>query len=155
MKQYYNTYLKNGSDTIQDRIRIEYTIKNKKHLNKFGVNSQKLIDLLKLTQEQKNDMLEQIVKHHLLPRVLPVIKPSTDLKPNDMIHYTAMSMLLDNTMFGKELIINSLVKNINPASRKSESKKRLEDLWNTYIQMRTKAKENESLTDLFSALCWH
>lgn len=155
MKQYYNEYLKNSSDTIQDRIRIEYTIKNKKHLTKFGVCSQKLIDLLKLTQEQKNEMLEQIVKHHLLPRVLPVIKPSTDLKPNDMIHYTAMSMLLDNTMFGKELIINSLVKNINPASRKSESKKRLEDLWNTYIQMRTKAKENESLTDLFSALCWN
>ena len=143
MKQYYNTYLKKGSDTIQDRIRIEYTIKNKKHLNKFGVNSQKLIDLLKLTQEQKNDMLEQIVKHHLLPRVLPVIKPSTDLKPNDMNNYKAMCYMSDTSLMGRDAIIKFLSEDVNPASRRSENKKRLENLWDTYIQMRTKAKENE------------
>jgi hypothetical protein len=155
MKPYYNEYLKRGPETIQDRIRIEYTIKNKKHLQKWGVNSQKLIDLLKLDQAKKNEMLEGIVKHHLLPRVAPIIKPETDLKPTDMMLYKSMSGWSDNSLHSRDMIIKEMTIDIHPKQRRSESKKKLENLWDTYIQMRTKAKENESLTHLFSALCWH
>jgi hypothetical protein len=124
-------------------------------LCKEQIEDNRLINVLKLNQEQKNTMLESVVKHHLLPRVEPIIKPKTDLKPNEMMLYKSMCMISDNTMFGKELIINEMTKDVHPKQRRSESRKRLENLWDTYIQMRTKAKENEDLTHLFSALCWH
>jgi len=154
MIPFYNKFLKGGSDTVQSRIRIEYTIKNKKHLKKWGVDSQKLIDLLQLSQDKKNEMLEGIVKHHLLPRVIEVKKPSTDLKPNEMMLYKSMCYMSELSLMGRDEIIRKLTEDVNPASRRSESKKKLETLWDTYIQMRTKAKENEDLNHLFSALCW-
>lgn len=158
MIPFYEEYLKGGADVIADRVRIEFTIKNKAHLKKLckeQIEDNRLINVLKLNQEQKNTMLESVVKHHLLPRVEPIIKPKTDLKPNEMMLYKSMCMISDNTMFGKELIINEMTKDVHPKQRRSESRKRLENLWDTYIQMRTKAKENEDLTHLFSALCWH
>ena len=99
-------------------------------------------------------MLEDVVKLHLLPRVVKVQKPSTDLRPNEMMLYKAMCYMSELSLMGRDLIIKKLVEDVNPKSRKSEAKKKLENLWDTYIQMRTKAKENESLTHLFSALCW-
>ena len=155
MHAFYNKFLKGTKDDIQHRIRIEYTLKDKAHLREYDIHSQKLIDLLSLTQEKKNEILEDIVKRHMLPRIAPIQKPKTDLKPLDMMLYTLMCMLLDSTMYGKELIIKTAVKDVHPASRRSEAKNRLENLWDTYIQMRTKAKENEQINDLFSALCWH
>lgn len=154
MKPYFEEYIKGGKEIVKDRIRIEFTIKNKKHLKAFGVNSQRLVDLLKLNQDKKIEMLEGIVKHHLLPRVTPVIKPKTDLKPTDMMLYVAMSGWSDNSFHNRDMIIKEMTDPIHPASRRSESKRKLENLWDTYIQMRSKAKENEGLTHLFSALCW-
>ena len=154
MEAYYNEYLKGGEDVITNRIRIEFTLKNKRHLKNWDIQSQKFIDLLKLSQDKKNEMLEGIVKHHLLPRVVEVKKPSTDLKPNEMIMYKAMCYMSELSLMRRDEIIRKLSCDIHPASRRSESKKKLEMLWDTYIQMRTKAKENESLNHLFSALCW-
>ena len=154
MKPYFYEYLRNSGETVQDRIRIEFTLKNKKHLTKWDVQSQKLIDLLRLSQEKKNEMLEGFVKHHLLPRVVEVKKPKTDLKPNEMMLYKAMCYMSELSLMGKDEIIKKLTDDINPKQRRSEARKKLEMLWNTYIQMRVKAKENEDLTHLFSALCW-
>ena len=154
MRHFYNYHIKGGVDDIQYRVRIEFSVKDKKHLASFGIMTQKLKDLVLLTQEKKNEMLEDVVKLHLLPRVVKVQKPSTDLRPNEMMLYKAMCYMSELSLMGRDLIIKKLVEDVNPKSRKSEAKKKLEDLWDTYIQMRTKAKENESLTHLFSALCW-
>jgi hypothetical protein len=148
-------YLKGGVDDIKHRVRIEYNIKDKKHLQKCGIATQTFKDLLLLSQDEKNRILESMVKIHMLPKVMPTIKPKTDLKPTDMMLYSLMSGWSDNSIQNKEMIIRQATEHIHPASRRSESRKRLENLWDTYIQMRSKAKENESMNHLFSALCWH
>ena len=155
MRHFYNMYLKGGADDIKYRVRIEYTLKDKKHLQKCGIATQTFKDLLFLSQDEKHKVLESIVKIHMLPKVMPIQKPKTDLKPNDMMLYKAMSGWSDNSFHSRDMIIKEMTCDIHPASRRSESKKKIENLWDTYIQMRTKAKKNESMEHLFSALCWH
>jgi len=155
MRHFYNQYLKGGLDDVKYRVRIEYNLKDKKHLQKCGIATQTFKDLLFLTQDEKNKVLESIVKTHMLPPIMQTQKPKTDLKPSDMVYYSLMSGWSDNSFYSRDVIIKHATEQIHPASRRSEMKKKLESLWDTYIAMRTKAKENESMNHLFSALCWY
>ena len=151
---FYNEYIKHQGYDIRDLIRVEFTIKNKKHFRANKVESTSLYSLMTLSQELKNDMLKAVVKYHLLPRVLPQQKPLQDLKPVDMNLYNAMLGLSNNTMMGREQIVKLMNENVNPASRRSERKKALEFLWDTYIATLDRTKENENIKSLFSAMCW-
>ena len=60
----------------------------------------------------------------------------------------------ENTYVGKEVLIDTAIKNVGPKSRKSEMRKRLLNIWDTYIQTLDRTKENEEQRTLFTALCW-
>ena len=154
MHNFYNDFLKGSADDLDNRIRIEFTIKNKKHFNKHQIFSQKLIDVLNVSHSEREAILKSVVKSHLLPRVAPIKKPRASLKPNDMERYNTMCFFLDNYNFDKDYIINTIAVNIQPKQRKYESVKRLNHIWDTYIQMRDGAKKSADLTHLFSSMGW-
>jgi len=151
---FYDEFIKDQEYNLSGLIRIEYTIKNKKHFRESGVEGTRLTSLLQLNEEVKNDMLKKIVKHHLLPRVVEPVKPDTYLKPTEMTFYNLLLFGYENTYVGKEVLIDTAIKNVGPKSRKSEMRKRLYNIWDTYIQTLDRTKENEEQRTLFTALCW-
>jgi len=154
MHNFYNEYLKGIPEDLDNRIRIEFTLKNKKHFIKHKIFSQKLGDVLTLNQAEKEAILKSVVHSHLLPREAPIQKPRTSLKPNDMERYNSMCFMLDNYNYDKDYIINTIAQNIFPKQRRYDSVKRLNHIWDTYIQMREGAKKAENMTNLFNALGW-
>lgn len=158
MLPFYNEFLKPGElqglEQIEDRVRIEYTLKNKKHLKKYGIESHRLKDILSISQDKKNDMLKDIVKYHLEAREPQSIKPKEGLAPMDMILYSTMSDMVQNTIRSKEDIIRKHIEFIEEKGARYRAKKKLNMLYDTYISTRKKAKENEGISSLFNALNW-
>ena len=67
-KLFYSKYLKekkNIDEFLKNRIRCEYTIKNKKHFKIFGVEDTSLKSILDIKQETKQIMLNTILQTHL------------------------------------------------------------------------------------------
>lgn len=144
---------------LSNRVRIEFTIKNRKHLKRMGVECQKVSSLLQLDQEHKNKMLEKIVKIHLLPRVKEVVKPKSAMTPLDLVIYNSMMMLQERDSFmSRDRLIKGLLSNfaeMKGYKGKSTMKTKLEYIYDTFIQTTTKAKELDELGNLFDALMWN
>ena len=154
MNTFYNEYLKDGTEQVENRIRIEFTIKSKKGFSRMGIESHRLRDLLNLTQEKKDEMNAIIVKQHLGTRIVEARKLKEGLSTQESTYYGLMSGYVNNTNLGKFDIINLAVENIQVKQRKSEMKSKLSKLFDSYIKPREKAKENESISNLFDALNW-
>ena len=120
----------------------------------MGIESHRLRDLLNLTQEKKDEMNAIIVKQHLGTRIVEARKLKEGLSTQESTYYGLMSGYVNNTNLGKFDIINLAVENIQVKQRKSEMKSKLSKLFDSYIKPQEKAKENESITNLFDALNW-
>jgi hypothetical protein len=154
MIPFYREYLKDGTEQVEDRIRIEYTIKNKKHFRKYGIESCRLIDVLRLTEAKKEFIRKDMISIHLHSRIAQSIKPKEGLNPTEAIHYSTMSYMVENTMLSKEDIVKQHIEFVVEKVARYRAKKKLNDIYDTYISARKKAKENESLSNLFDALNW-
>ena len=65
--EFKDNYLQ-GQD-ITDIVRIETTIKNNKHLKYLGLPENTLENMLNLTTEQKETILQSALSKHLEPRI--------------------------------------------------------------------------------------
>lgn len=139
---------------VSNIIRVEFTIKSMKHLRKFDINSQKLIDLLNLSQETKSIMLHNIVNTHLMSRKIKAEKPIGKISPTDVMLYNALDIISKRTYMNKNMIIDSMLENFKSKTAKSRGKKRLNNIWDTYVQMQEHTKKKEKMITLFDAICW-
>ena len=154
MIPFYREYLKDGTEQVEDRIRIEFTIKNKKHFRKYGIESCRLIDILRLTEERKELIRKDMISIHLHSRIAQSIEPKEGLNPTEAIHYSTMSYMVENTMLSKEDIVKQHIEFVVEKGARYRAKKKLNDIYDTHISTRKKAQENESLSSLFDALNW-
>ena len=138
---------------ISNIVRVEFTLKDKKHLLKYEVKSQKFIDLLKLSQEKKTSILSKIVNIHLMPRFIKPEKPIKKITPSDMMLYNSLYLLSNKMYLNKYRAVESLLTNIKNKTTKSRAKKKLEHIYDTYVQMQDKSKKKEKMISLFDAIC--
>ena len=139
---------------ISNIVRVEFTMKNNKHLKKYGIQSQKFIDLLKLSQEKKTSILSKIVNIHLMPRFIKPDVPLKQLTPSDIMLYNSLYLLSNKMYLNKYRAVESLLTNIKDKTAKSRAKKKLEHIYDTYVQMQDKSKKKEKMISLFDAICW-
>lgn len=125
--EFYNTYLK-GID-VSDIVRVEFTIKNKKHFRKYGIEETTLNNILSIPNEVKNKMFQDAVSNHL---DIYEIKPQVireNLRPNDIVILASMDMLMQTKELTSDKMIQYLVQNISDVSQKSKKKKELTQLY--------------------------
>ena len=115
----------------QDLWRMEYTVKNKKHLQAFDIGNT-FADLLSLSQEQLEAISQKSLKAVLEKRIKPLMQLSDNIPPKDLILVNSLIMLLDSghqwTII-KEQILGSLI-----GKNKSVKSKLLESLFQDYIK---------------------
>lgn len=151
-KEFKDEYL--AEIDLSNIIRVEFTIKSMKHLRKFKIQSQKLIDLLNLSQNIKSAMLKDIINTHLMSRIVKAEKPIGKISPTGVVFYNALNIISKRTYMNKNMIIDSMLENIKNKTAKSRKKKKLNEIWNTYIQMQEHNKKKEKIISLFDAICW-
>jgi hypothetical protein len=114
----------------QDLWRLEFTIKNKKHLDSFG-HGNSLSELISLTAEQINAMSTASLKA-VLNQKTRELKETEGIPPKDVYEVNSLIMLLDSghqwhTI--KMKLLGSLT-----ASNRSKKLKRMEELYENYIR---------------------
>ena len=128
-----NIFALNYLDSIpQDLWRIEYTIKNKKHLSRFDIGNT-FSDLLSLSQEQMKAMCDKSLKSVLEQRVRDVVKyPSDDIPPKYIVLVNSLIWHLDNG--NQWSVIKSNLLGSLKGYRKSRKNKELDELYKAYIR---------------------
>ena len=128
-KDFYDSFLK-GVD-IEDRVRIETTVKNKKHFRALGIQDTTLSNLLDLTPETRNNIIQKAAQCHLEARTR-TITPNSDMTPNKKVMYAAIIDFMD---LGRsyETIRQNLIRGIDDRSAKSKKGKELDDVYMTWI----------------------
>ena len=115
----------------QNLWRMEFTIKNKKHLASFG-HGNTLSDILSLSSEQIEEMGTASLRAVLEQRVRENSKDIDSIPPKDLILVNALILLLDNgiqwTIIKKNLL-GSL-----SGSNRSRKDKQMDGLFNSYIR---------------------
>ena len=127
-----NIFALNYLDTIpQDLWRIEYTIKNKKHLATFDIGNT-FSDLLSLSQEQMGAMCDKSLKAVLEQRTRDVVKYPNEIAPKYIILVNSLIWHLDNgNQWG--VIKSNLLGSLKGTNR-SKKNTQLDELYKAYIR---------------------
>jgi len=141
---FFKTYLFNKIDIdelISNRIRVEFTVKNKKHFRLFNINKTSLDIILNLSQILKKQMLSEILNKHLKFKLnLTTINHKDNLTPSEIVFISLLQITIDKD-FAVSIIIENVIKQIESKQRKSEMKKRLYNLYNAHLLDDAKLKK--------------
>ena len=119
-------------DTIPlDLWRMEYTIKNKKHLSRFDIGNT-LSDLLSLSQEQMKAIANKSLKAVLEQRTREVSQLDSEIPARHIVMVNSLIWHLDN---GHQwsIIKRNLLGSLQGAN-KSKKTKQLDELYGAYIK---------------------
>jgi hypothetical protein len=156
-----------GSKDFKDRylsfvdtdniIRIESTIKNKKHLEslKLGLKTFTLQDLLSLSVEQKDSILSQTINCHLLPRTKNLIyKNESELTPVDSALLSLLVLTISNGKCSFERALKTVLSPIKNNSSKTNMKKKIIKLYNDYVKGTDYDKKSSKIENILDGLGW-
>jgi len=127
-----NIFALNYLDAIpQDLWRIEYTIKNKKHLATFDIGNT-LSDLLSLSQAQMKGMCDKSLKAVLEQRTRDAVKYPNEIAPKYIILVNSLIWHLDNG--NQWSIIKSNLLGSLEGTNRSKKSTQLDELYKAYIR---------------------
>ena len=89
-----------------------------------------------------------------MSRIVKAEKPIGKISPTGVVFYNALNIISKRTYMNKNMIIDSMLENIKNKTAKSRKKKKLNEIWNTYIQIQEHNKKKEKMISLFDAICW-
>lgn len=133
--EFYENYLIDSQEIIDNRIRIEFTIKNKKHFRSYQVNDTKLRSILKLSKEGKLKMFTDCISKHLDIYEIKPIKIRENLSPNIIIILKLMDIAIKTEKYVPERLLDLLVEDIRDKSIKSKKKKELKILFEKRVKL--------------------
>lgn len=141
-----------ASKDCKNRIRIEATVKNKKHFRAlFGENfDTSLNNVLRLSNDQKEKIIQTAVKAHIQPIAKKCEVPKT-MKDADIILYNAVSFIMEKGL-SFELVKDLLIHGIESRSQVSKKKKQLDSLYSRFIQGTRPDAETKEMQTIFQAL---
>jgi len=147
-KTFRETYLRDMD--FSDVVRIETTIKNKKHFKALGVDDTSLRALLILPEERKNAFIFDASKKHLEERKRADFKQS-DISPMDAILLSIITQAMESgRSYG---IIKSLaLDNLPDAQSRRRMNKKLDTIYRAYIEGTAEDKFTKKLEPFLNIL---
>ena len=154
-KEFKDRYL-NHIDT-NDIIRIETTVKNKRHLEslKLDLKYFTLFDLLSMTPKQNDWVITSAINKHLNKRTrLMVFKDKVELRPQHQVELNALIGFTSQMNWSLIRSIEFMSNNITNKDTKSRLKKRLTNLYNDYINETDFAPKVDKVNSFFDSIGW-
>jgi hypothetical protein len=143
-KDFYSAYLQEHD--VIGRVRMECTIKNKKHFMRLGIEDTTLSSLLGLSADTRSFILRKAMSAHLEPRVHE-IKNHSEMKPNQQLIYNAV-MTLIGVGYKYETAKEQLLNNFNDKVAKSRKGAELDEMYRVWIRGADVEQEAEILNEL-------
>jgi len=137
-------------DTIPENLwRLEYTIKNKKHLEAHGIDNT-FSALLKLSQAKMEAICQSSLKAVLEQRARPLVAHNDKIPPRDLLLVNSLIWHLDNgsqwTVIKRNLLGSLMGYN------RSKKLKYLEALYQSYIRPIKGYSKHQNLDTIFNQI---
>lgn len=151
-KDFFRRYLK-GVEGIENLIRVETTIKNKKHFRKHGINSTTLESILSIDQDKLSEVFENCINLHLDKRMKIKRTDQDDLKPYEQTLLNSISMGME---FGLayDVIKHNLTGSIIVDKSRKRTADKLDSLYFDYIKGSDIDTINEQQESFLSKMGW-
>jgi hypothetical protein len=121
------------NENLTSIVRIETTIKDKKHAKLLGIEKTTLQSLLLLKDEQKFSVFRKIFEKHLQPMKVHSIKPRTN-QPNEILLFNAIAYLIEVNGFSINEVTRILLHGIECRKIKSRKKSEILSVYEKHIQ---------------------
>jgi hypothetical protein len=154
-KDFKDMYL--SSVDTSNVMRLETTIKNKKHLEslKLGLKTFTIRDLLNLNEEQKSKIISTSINSHLLPRTKSLtFKTESKMTPTNRIFLNSLIGLTLDGGLSFERALNLLLNGIENDSSKSNNKKVLKRLYIDHVKGTDYEKKSSKIEGIFDSFGW-
>lgn len=140
-------------------VRIETTIKDKRHAKLLGIENTTFLTLLSLTEKLKEDIFRKMLSKYLeKPKRQIEIKglKSTEgsLSPIEHIMYCSLLSLLEHTKDTPENVINALIQTIPSKVSKSRKKSELTQIYERHIKGSKVDLRNSKINSFFAKFGW-
>lgn len=154
-KDFKDMYL--SSVDTSNVMRLETTIKNKKHLEslKLGLKTFTIRDLLNLNQEQKSKIISTSINSHLLPRTKSLtFKTESKMTPSNRVYLNLLLGLISDGNFTFQRALNLALNGIENDSSKSNTKKTLTRIYNDHLRGTNYEKKSSKIESIFDSFGW-
>lgn len=157
-----NDFKKEYFDNVPDEdllqiVRIETTIKNKRHANLLGIESVTLLGLLSLTHETKVKAFKHMLGKYIeRPKLKTQIeKPKDDtMTPDQITQYTSMQIIMEYSNLSVDKVIEALIEPIEDRNSRYRKKKSLEAIYERYIKGNKTDIRIEKVNSFFKTFNW-
>lgn len=145
--EFFNEYFNPLDES--NRIRIEFTVKNKSHFRSYGVKKTTLKNILSLSSNLKSEMFEKIVNKHIEIYEVKPVKVKTSLHASDKITLGLIGFSMQTKLVSFDSLLDLITSDIENRSQKSSKKKELKLLWTEHLKPYMIAEEKEGKTKDF------
>lgn len=148
-----NSYLQ--GQQYSNMVRAEFTIKDKKHFAKYGIEDTTLGNIASLPSEKKQEMFSSVLGYHLGERkkIVRVSSEEKDIPIDDIITVRTLRMIL-GAGISFQAYTSSVLEGIHKSS-KSRKLKKYTELYSKYIKGSNDDKITKSVDDFFDQIGWH
>lgn len=155
-KDFFTHYV--GLEHFKNIVRIEATIKNKNMAQKLGIKSLKLSDVLRLTNDETDKIIEYGIKQNLEQRIRNY-KPKklNQLSPQDKMNYAALTFIIDQGFTFEtaiEHLLSSFTSEQNDRNQKTRNKKRLFKIYEEQIKGEIFEEKSNKTAKFFNEIGW-
>jgi len=148
---FYRKYIKGLNMNVNNLVRCETTIKNKKHYRRHGIEDTRLRSIVSLGQEVLQGIASAAIKAHLEPRIMPISTPS-NMTPNDTLKFNIITLLMGQGM-SYNLIRETLVQNVDKVA-KSRLRGKLDAIYENAIKGSEPDSISQKQSQFFESVGW-
>lgn len=149
---FYMEYLSNLGVDMDNLIRIEATIKNRKHFKKFGITDTRLSSLLKTPQSKMSEIISKSLKVHLEPRVNTFIQ-NDNLSPTEQYELNLMSVVM-HSGYSFDYIVSNCIKTLPEAYQRTRILDRARELYSNHLKGNKSDVITKEIDTFFKGIGW-
>jgi len=150
-KEYFDNYI--NTNEVKDVVRCEVTAKGLKELKLGGINSSKLIDVLKATQENYNQIINNAIECNIEPP-LKVQRTKSILSPSDMVIFMHITNMINNNQRTFEYALEWSLEHFSNKVTKSRMKKTITKIYETHIKGNISEFRQKRLSNFYNHFGW-
>jgi hypothetical protein len=152
-KGFFEQYI--DVNELSDIVRIETTIKNKKHLQKHGIQGNTLKEVIEISQQKLDSIIRHSVTSNLHQRI-QIVKPrnQANLSPSDTTLFALMSHVIKSNGMSIDEVINYVLSHHENKTYRHREKARLKRIYSEQIESEKYANNNKKITSFFRSIGW-
>ena len=148
--EFYTKFIK--PQDIDNLVRGEATVKNRKQFKKYGIQDTSLKSIVSLSQDKLNEILQSIISVHLDKRIVTK-SSSSDMKASERLIYNTIIGFM-NFDIPFNTVRESLIVGIKNKTERFRKRKLIDRIYDVYIRDTEHGIKEAEASKFYEAIGW-